>query len=278
MPIPWRVAIFVDVWSDAFRSVPGPPGFDFYGRPTELIWFHIGRRRRAWIAFLNNVAWMANVAGAVLHSIYWSYSECFVMPSVGSISTFAALILGVVPAIVGGKLQGNAEKKLRAEQPGRFPPSLPEELDKAFRRWRRGEEEGSLCDVLRREARKANDTGGGLVAGVSKPAFKVSRSKRALRGGADGTPSLQDGVENTADSGLPQAQEQLRMPSPRPLPATSTGSLRFQLSAAALEVERPGEDAPVEKQQATANAKQVRLESARASQLAACGGESLLEA
>jgi hypothetical protein len=51
MPLPWRIAIAVDAFGDTFtkRGRHEPPGLDLYDRPTDALWFHIPRGRRALI-------------------------------------------------------------------------------------------------------------------------------------------------------------------------------------------------------------------------------------
>ena len=61
LPIPWRVSIFVQVCghkegSAWFSRRPFEPGLDFYGRPTEAMWFQLPVRERRWISVLLNVA------------------------------------------------------------------------------------------------------------------------------------------------------------------------------------------------------------------------------
>lgn len=48
--LPWRVANAAHLFSA--RSERGKPGVDFYGRPTEDIWFHIPRGPRATLVLL----------------------------------------------------------------------------------------------------------------------------------------------------------------------------------------------------------------------------------
>ena len=65
LPIPWRLSIAAHLFCS---SRPSHEGVDFYGRPTEAIWFHIRRRTRQKIAVGLNGAWLLAHTHARLYS------------------------------------------------------------------------------------------------------------------------------------------------------------------------------------------------------------------
>jgi hypothetical protein len=46
-------------------------GVDFYGRPTEALWFHLARADRQLVTVLLNVAWVTHFASQAGHIVFW---------------------------------------------------------------------------------------------------------------------------------------------------------------------------------------------------------------
>ena len=136
LPIPWRFAILVDAWGDACAKKVDPPGLDFYGRPTEALWFHIDRHQRAVIAFFLSLACWMHIASVGFQCYYWPYIETQTWPGVVAINVPGAL--SIISAVTAGVLQARAEKKLIAEQPERFPPAIAKYLREAWSEWHSG--------------------------------------------------------------------------------------------------------------------------------------------
>jgi len=59
-PLVWRLSILAHAFGGGRSS---EDGLDFYGRRTNVIWFHIPRRKRAQVAVANTVASFANIGG-----------------------------------------------------------------------------------------------------------------------------------------------------------------------------------------------------------------------
>jgi len=144
-PLVWRLSILAHAFGRARSSADG---LDFYGRRTDIIWFHIPRRKRAQIAVANTVASFANIGGIIAHLVYWDYAEWMVMPSVGAFLTLGMMALGLIPGIVGGVKQSKAEAALSRAHPHKFPPSISTELKERISMWRAGEIPGSFCTLL----------------------------------------------------------------------------------------------------------------------------------
>ena len=103
LPIPWRFAILVDAWGDACAKEVEPPGLDFYGRPTEALWFHIDRHQRAVIAFFLNIACWLHIVSVGFQCYYWPYIETQTWPGVFAINVPGGL--SIVSVVTAGVLQ-----------------------------------------------------------------------------------------------------------------------------------------------------------------------------
>ena len=147
LPIPWRIAIMVDAWGDACRKEVEPPGVDFYGRPTEAVWFHIPRYDRARISFFLNSAYFWHINNLVFVLVYWEYIETQIWPGAFLINVPAVLSIGSV--ITAAVLQGKAEAKVIAAQPERFPPPPTKYVKEAIAEWRTGRTGKSLWVLLK---------------------------------------------------------------------------------------------------------------------------------
>ena len=148
--LPWRLAIFkhvVDHRSDA-------PGRDFYGRPTEAIWFHIPRRPRVWIVFFLLASEAMHFTTQTARFFYPSYEASNAMP--GVLVCNVPFGLAVLLGMIGGIIQGQQEKKLTKANPDHYPPSL---LGHIFELRRRGEISccALLCSLLCCRLAKSHD-------------------------------------------------------------------------------------------------------------------------
>jgi len=141
LPIPWRLSI----WMEAFFGRPMindelQVGVDFYGRPTEALWFHLPRGDRRSITVLLNLAWVAHFASQASHLVYWSYAAAQGLE--GMLAQNIPFLTSIIAGIGAGVLQGRAEATVRAANPGRFPPLQKEWVRAAIAdasdRWREG--------------------------------------------------------------------------------------------------------------------------------------------
>lgn len=121
LPIPWRLSI----WNEAFFGRPMMDdelklGCDFYGRPTEALWFHLPRPSRKRITVLLNLAWATHFISQISHLVYWTHSAGQEVR--GMLAQNIPFVTSIVSGVAAGVIQGSAEKKVMAEHPGRFPP------------------------------------------------------------------------------------------------------------------------------------------------------------
>ena len=123
LPIPWRLAILHHAWCS---SRPMGVGLDFYGRPTQDIWFHLPRGHRGAITVLLLGNCGAQFVNRGARCVYPTYESSHRMPGffwTTGFLLFAFLLQGVAAAYTA-VLQGG----LRKAHPGRFAPSPLERL------------------------------------------------------------------------------------------------------------------------------------------------------
>jgi len=121
LPIPWRLSIF----NEAFFGRPMMDdelkvGCDFYGRPTEALWFHLPRAPRKKVTVLLNLAWVTHFASQIGHLVYWTHAQGQSIE--GTLAQNIPFVMSIVSGIAAGVIQGSAEKTTMAANPGRFPP------------------------------------------------------------------------------------------------------------------------------------------------------------
>jgi len=137
--IPWRVSILCHHLS----SRSSAPGCDFYGRPTEAIWFHIPQRPRAMIASFLCLSVFFHFATQATRLVWTSYEASNTMPGTAPVNiTFG---LSIIFAIAAGITQGGQEKKLQAMDPERYPPGLGHHFKEFYKKWRN--REIKLCSL-----------------------------------------------------------------------------------------------------------------------------------
>jgi len=147
LPVPWRIAILVDALSPmrrAWGGVKAPDdavGVDFYGRPTEAMWFHLPIAARRNIAICLNIGWVAHYISLVCHMAYWEYWTTQTLP--GMLAVNLPFVTSILFPIIGGCIQGCAEAKVIADNPKRFPPSFNAYLSNAWKNYKTELAEGS---------------------------------------------------------------------------------------------------------------------------------------
>ena len=131
LPIPWRLSIFVE----AFFGRPMiddelQEGCDFYGRPTEALWFHLERRSRVWITVLLNLAWILHFVAQITHLVFWTHVEGNELG--GTLAQNVPFISSILCNVAAGVIQGKAEKRAMKKYPGRFPPKFEDHMKEAL--------------------------------------------------------------------------------------------------------------------------------------------------
>jgi hypothetical protein len=109
--------------------VPHQVGVDFYGRPTEALWFHLPMRTRKIVAWCLNIGYVAHYVSLGTHIYYWEYWDTQGMPGAPAVNI--PFIISIVAPIIGAQFQGAAEKAVMKANPKRFPPTFDEYLAKA---------------------------------------------------------------------------------------------------------------------------------------------------
>ena len=79
LPIPWRVSCFHHVYCS---RRPSEEGVDFYGRPTDALWFNLSKATRRKISLGLNLAWMCHFAALATHIVWPEYIEGQTWPAV----------------------------------------------------------------------------------------------------------------------------------------------------------------------------------------------------
>ncbi|KAL1506946.1 hypothetical protein AB1Y20_007810 [Prymnesium parvum] len=128
--LPWRLANYVHLRG---RHRSCDVGLDFYGRPSDGVWFHTPlppRRKIVRLLLLNTVFTLL----AQLARLIWSdYTSSQSMP--GAIFINLTFVSAVVFGIWSGALQGAVEGSVRKANPGRFPPTLGEVMAEQWHDW-----------------------------------------------------------------------------------------------------------------------------------------------
>ena len=109
--------------------VPHQVGVDFYGRPTEALWFHLPVHTRKIVAWCLNIGYVAHYVSLGIHIYYWEYWDTQGMPGAPAVNI--PFIISIVVPIIGAQFQGAAEKAVIKANPKRFPPTFDEYLAKA---------------------------------------------------------------------------------------------------------------------------------------------------
>ena len=110
-------------------SVTHQVGVDFYGRPTEALWFHLPVHTRKIVAWCLNIGYVAHYVSLGTHIYYWEYWDTQGMPGAPAVNI--PFIISIVVPIIGAQFQGAAEKTVMKANPKRFPPTFDEYLAKA---------------------------------------------------------------------------------------------------------------------------------------------------
>ena len=153
-----------------FSRRPFEPGLDFYGRPTEALWFHLPVSSRRWIAALLNLGWIAHFTTVGTHSYFWTYVQLQTWP--GTLANNLPFALSVLGPALAGVIQGKAEDRVCEEQPTRFPPKWSTYMKAARAKWRAAGRKGSFLAFVREELQHFKDDVKGYQA--ERPQHKTT--------------------------------------------------------------------------------------------------------
>ena len=142
--LPWRLSCLIHVLPCNSRCAD--VGLDFYGRPTDSMFFWIPTQHRAAIVSLLILASLLQFLQQLFRGLYTSYqaSEKELPGNVLIISSFAG---SIVCALCGGIYQFVQLFKLHEREPETFPPSAIVMAIKHFMHaWRHGDK--GCCSVM----------------------------------------------------------------------------------------------------------------------------------
>lgn len=197
LPIPWRLAIFHHSW---LSRRPSTPGLDFYGRPTETMWFNLPRSSRRSISALLNLACISHFVSQVSHLVYWTYVQGQTLP--GSAAQNVPFAASIVAVVVAGVIQERSENALIAAHPELYPPRLGHYLRRAWRKWQCGGFRSSLLSILREEWR-ATEGWFGVV-------LTAAEARKLARDGTFRMLATLRGFDKEALEGLSDKDRELR--------------------------------------------------------------------
>ena len=131
-------------------------GRDFYGRPTEAVFFHIPERRRRRIILLLLLAVILHLAHQALRIVYPTYEQ-----SEDGAEGQPPLLLTFFPSVacnvIAGALQACELHQLQQADPTRFPPSALAQAGKhAWQQLWNGRER-NCCRLLSSSLREVRD-------------------------------------------------------------------------------------------------------------------------
>ena len=112
---------------------------DFYGRPTEAMFFHIPTKHRAGIIGFLNGAVLLQFFQQIFRGIYTDYETSEGGPP-GTPLIMTSFVGSIVCAIIGGIYQFRMLLHLHDTEPERFPPNAAIYAIQHFRaRWKAGD-------------------------------------------------------------------------------------------------------------------------------------------
>jgi len=135
-------------------------GVEFYGRPTEALWFHLPRHLRRNVAICLNIGWVAHYASLGAHIYYWKYWDTQTWP--GALAVNLPFVTSILFPIIGGIIQGKAENKVMEANPKRFPPSVGKYVRSAWAKYQE-------------ELRQGRPSGPGQACGVCCALFVCNK-------------------------------------------------------------------------------------------------------
>jgi len=124
LTFPWRLSVAIHLLPCACccKKRCADPGLDFYGRPTEAMFFHLATRQRAIIIALLNGAVLLQFVQQVARGFYATYESS--EESADGVGLIMTSFLGSIAcAVGGGAYQFCCLYKLHEEESERFPPS-----------------------------------------------------------------------------------------------------------------------------------------------------------
>ena len=144
LQLPWTLSIFANTRCP--RKGAPEVGVDFYGRPSESLWFNLPRSTRSLVAALLLFSLVAQTIALVFHLTWLSYLAGQTFPGALLQNVWVPLQLGA--QIAASNVQAKAEARARLAHPGRFAPTIGTYIKQAFTRWRAAVKESGKRSML----------------------------------------------------------------------------------------------------------------------------------
>jgi len=195
LPIPWRLSIMHHVTCSGREC---EAGCDFYGRPTDALWFNIPRKTRLYIAILLNLAWIFHFWSLAMHIVWYTYVQGQTWP--GAFWQNLPFVSSIIFAICGGVMQGKAQDVVQKARPDLYPPKMETHIKIAVQKWLEQKKLDScqsylccLCKKVPGEARLID------ILRTEMAEFKEKHQELQAKGMVPGTNALTgcDGIAAT---------------------------------------------------------------------------------
>ena len=144
MGMPWRLSNATHLTYNTGKScfALGKPrscavGLDFYGKPTEMIWFNIPPFHRRMIIGILLLGTFSQFTTQTARWIFSTYEEANSPP--GHLWCNVSFFMAMGFNLLGALYQLLQERKLRRVEPERFPSGVIDSVAVSYRGWRRGQ-------------------------------------------------------------------------------------------------------------------------------------------
>ena len=232
LTFPWRASCAIHLIGSRLGGRKADAGMDFYGRPTEAMFFHIPTKHRAGIIGFLNGAVLLQFFQQIFRGIYTDYETSEGGPP-GTPLIMTSFVGSIVCAIIGGIYQFRMLLHLHDTEPERFPPNAAIYAIQHFRaRWKAGDR--NCCTLGKSALAEFQERTAEEKSKVQSPAKKTSTAgeastsvtranlSKADGGGEDSLPE----AWRTKDTGGRRPSQAIRSDSPPTVPVESVNSPR----------------------------------------------------
>ena len=180
---PWRLSILRQITLNTRARSAGKVGVDFYGRPSDFVFFHIPVRGRCIIGVALNVNTLIQLVHQGLHGV-WSFVEHFRQPQ-STILLLTGPVAGTITGGIAGAVQIYYTTRLHESDPEKFPPTIVNTLYDVRRLRRQGEAYRTIWRMLRGKGPKRRATE--VPEFSDRARANHSAARPAAAGAADGS-------------------------------------------------------------------------------------------
>lgn len=174
--MPWRASVAIHLTCSPRDA---SDGLDFYGRPTEAVFFHIPQRKRGVIIGFLIAAVVLHFASQAARIAFPVYETSESPP--GLIIILATFVPSVLSGLIAGVVQAIELDRLKKANPTRFPRSSAEAVGRrAWQQFRQGHER-NCCRLLASSITEFKEVQREESAKRLELQAKVAESARACR-------------------------------------------------------------------------------------------------